>query len=170
MVEEELFDRHEGERLVKINLSSDSCVIKDTKRFSKAKSGDFLNLKSVPKPHNTSDSLTQVIVDKSINVGFKLDKECQTDLSQDLDAKHTSITLQTSTEEDDEDTTTSQCSCLENHRNENSRSCLQINGDDCFHASEHLKYIDCDGDDNNDPSVDQKNEFQRGLAMKFINF
>ena len=156
MVEEELNDRHEGERLVKINLNSSSPGTPHDTNMCNMKHTESPNVKSVLKASNTSDSSLPIIGDRTRIVGFKLDKECQTDSGH----KHASVTSQTST--DDEDIT-SPCSCLDNHQSENTQTLPQINSNECFHASEHFKYIDSNGDEI--PNVDHNKEFQRGFDL-----
>ena len=157
VVEEELFDRHEGERMVKINLNSTSSVIQNDANVSNVRSTETPNFKSVLKMSTTTDSSTQVIGDRTRSVGFKLDKECQTDLSHEPPFKHTpSNTSQTST---DDEEITSRCSCLDNNHCENSEPQINCNG--CVQESEHFKYIDSNEDDI--PNSHHNNGFQRGF-------
>ena len=158
VVEEELSDRHEGERLVKINLNPTSSGTQNDANIFNARSTESPNFKSVLKISNTSDSSAQFIGDRTRSVAFKLDKECQTDLIYEPHSKRTSVTSQTST--DDEDIT-SPCSCLDNHPGENSRTHPEINSSGCNHTSEHFQYIDSNDDDI--PNVDHNKEFQRGF-------
>ena len=163
VVEEELLDRHEGERLVKINLSSPSSAVQFDANNSNVKKVDSSHSKSVLKTSNSSDSCNQAIAEKTRIVGFKLDKECQTeDSSHEQESKYTSAISQTST--DDEDIT-SRCSCFDDQPSETH---FQINNDVCFPENMHLEYIDSNQDDipNGFPANDSQRGFDRCYLVK----
>ena len=159
VVEEELLDRHDGERLVKINLSSPSSDAQFDANNIIARKVDYSHSKSVLKTSNSSDACSQVAPEKTRSVGFKLDKECQTDdYSHEQESKYTSAISQTST--DDEDIT-SRCSCFDDQPSETSRTHFQLNNDVCFPENVHLEYIDSNQDDI--PNGFAANESQRGF-------
>ena len=115
--------------------------------------------KSVLKTSNSSDLCIQAVAEKIRCVGFKLDKECQTDdSSHEQESKFTSAISQTST--DDEDIT-SRCSCFDDQPSETSRTHFQINNNVCFPENVHLEYIDSNPDDI--PNGFLANESQRGF-------
>ena len=105
---------------------------------------------------NSTDSCClQYSFEKTRSVGFKLDKECQTDSCQEQRPKYTSVTSQTST--DDEDIT-SRCSCFDDNNSVISRTPIQVNGNGYFHEDQNLQYIDSNQDD-----VPNELELQRGF-------
>ena len=157
VVEEELFDRNDGERLVKINLNSpstDASVLDGNNCYSRKNESAYS--KSALKMSNSTDSCClQYSFEKTRSVGFKLDKECQTDSCQEQRPKYTSVTSQTST--DDEDIT-SRCSCFDDNNSVISRTPIQVNGNGYFHEDQNLQYIDSNQDD-----VPNELELQRGF-------
>ena len=104
-----------------------------------------------------------MIGDRTRSVGFKLDKESQTTLSHDSSSKRTSMTSQTSTEDDDS-TSPSSCRCFDYHHSENINTPLNVKCSGSSHLSKNLTYIDCNGDRSSALEQDKDfNEFQRGF-------
>ena len=159
VVEEELLDRNDGERLVKINLNSS---LMDSSFFNAnnccSRKNDSVYSKSAMKMSNSTDSCCQFgSLEKTRSVGFKLDKECQTEEAcHELKLKYTSVTSQTSTDEED---ITSRCSCFDDNHSVISRTPIQINSNGCFHEDDNLQYIDSNQDD-----VPNELELQRGFG------
>ena len=167
MVEEELHDRHDGERLVKINLSSPLSDGQSDVNNCNAGKLDTCYSKSVLKISNSSESCIQVMSEKTRSVGFKLDKECQTDeSSHEQESKYTSAISQTSTDDDD---ITSRCSCFDDQHSETSRTHVQITNDACFPDTEHLEYIDSNQEDlsNSFPAIACQRGFDQCSREKY---
>ena len=141
---------------MKINLNS---PLTDASLFDAnnccSRKNESTQSKSALKLSNSTDFCCQYVSEKTRSVGFKLDKECQTESCHDQTTKYTSVTSQTST--DDEDIT-SRCSCFDDNNSVVSRTPIQINSNGYFHEDTNLQYIDSNQDD-----VPNELELQRGF-------
>ena len=165
VVEEAVSDRREGERIVKINLNPSMSDVEPDAFICTSKRVEPNHSKSVLKTSNSSESSIQILAEKTRNVGFKLDKECQTDSSHEQQSNYTSAITQTST--DDEDDITSRCSCFDEPPSACSRAQSQKSTANGCHQNEHFQYIDSHHDDTHNGSND--GEYLRGFVWRNLD-